>query len=208
MESATSVEKLPVELSNALRLELDPGEALRWCGRPDPGRVFRSVLPLSLLMALFFGGLGVGALVGSVRTYMELRGLVSPSMEKAGWGSLAMFAVIGAGMLGVGIVSLGFPFRERRGALRTVYAVTSTRIMVLLLDRNGRARTNVVEPSHPLHLSRREHARGIGTIYVYPRAQGTNNGSAAGASLTLVGVQNPREVERTIRLTFDPPGTR
>lgn len=198
------MEGLPAELREALRLELDPGERLRWCGQPDPGRVFRSYLPLAVLLALFLCGMGTGAVVGCVRMFLELRGLASPSIEKSSWGALFMFGAIGLGFLGVGLHCARLPFVERQGARLTAYVVTTTRVMMLRLDAKGRTRTNVVEPTHPLHLSRREFDGGLGTIYLYPRTQGASNGSVQSSSLTLVGVKEPREVERVIRMMFDP----
>lgn len=207
MEQSASMEHLPPELRAALELELDSSESLRWTGQPDPSRMFRIAAPLTAAIAVFFTFFGAGAVLASGRTYMELQGLVPVSREKPGWLAIVTLGIVGLAMLGGALGVAVQPFLERRRARRTVYAVTSTRVMCLRLSRTGRVQTNVVEPSHPLHLIRREHSGGIGTIYLYPRMQ-SSGGAISGASLTLVGVQNPREVERTIRLTFDPPGTK
>jgi hypothetical protein len=73
---------------------------------------------------------------------------------------------------------------------------------------DGRAHLTAFEPSHPLAIRRLEHTDGTGTIVLNPGAQLPGGGPAPRASMILVGVREPRVVERLIRQTFDPPGVR
>jgi hypothetical protein len=205
MDQTTSIEHLPPELRAALQLELDPGEALRWCGQPSPLHMFRAAIRPSVLGVVGFGFLGsmVGGL--AVKTFLELRGVLPITREQPGWAALVMMLIVALGMIAAAIGSAFYPNVARRKAGRIVYAVTTTRIISLHRSPTGHVQSDIVEPSHPLHLARREHDGGIGTICVYPRLQSSGN-AIPSSSLVLIGVQNPREVERTIRMTFDPPG--
>jgi hypothetical protein len=117
-----------------------------------------------------------------------------------------MAGVYGSAVLG-GLVALGAvavllsPWFAARRARRTVYAVTNTRVMRVVVGRGGAVKSAAVEPGHPLSVSRNEWSPDLGDVHLYPVAiQGQ-----ARAMLSLVGVRGPREVERMIRQTFDPP---
>lgn len=101
------------------------------------------------------------------------------------------------------------PWIEIARARRTIFALTNTRVFILEMTTDGRANLTAFEPSHPLAISRVEHRGGTGTValnlppYDPGRAQ-----SQTSASIVLVGVREPRVVERLIRQTFDPPAVK
>ena len=76
------------------------------------------------------------------------------------------------------------------------------RVLIVTFDRRGRRRCRSVEPGHPLTLQRIEHRDGSGTILIHPNGAERERR----AELVLAGVPSPREVDRLIRRTFNPPG--
>jgi hypothetical protein len=197
------------ELAQALRLELDEGETLRWCGQPSPDRVFRKFFLSHMPIAALFGGFAILPIVGFVSTMREVAD--SKSMDASGpsdlpTGMLILFGCLLVLLAALVVTAMRHPFAERRRAKNTIYALTNTRVFTVLLHNDGRVKAEAVEPGHPLRIQRREHKDRTGDILLYPRGQSDQPGSAVTASLTLIGVSDPRTVERLIRTTFDPPG--
>lgn len=207
------INALPPHLRDVLTRELDPGEELRWCGQPDPRRERLRVLPS--FIGLSVGLLLFGSLIGSIAISIarELKGmepLIAPSQSPS-WGSVwiagafavtLMFAGVLAGIVG--------PLHQASMARRTIHALTPTRIVTIRLSRRGVPSVEAIEPGHPLHIRRRMLASGpgggLGDVLIYPRSH--DSGSLGSkAQLALYGITDAREVERLIRVTFDPPGT-
>lgn len=206
---ADPIETLRPELAKALRLELDEGETLRWCGQPSPDRVFWKSLRVYMPIAALFGGFAILPIAGFVSTMREVAD--STALSASGpsdlpAGTLIVFGCLLVVLLVLIVTALRHPFAERRRAKNIIYAVTNTRVFTVFLHNDARVTTEAVEPGHPLQLLRREHKDGTGDVLLYPRARTDQPGSAVTASMILVGVSEPRTVERLIRTTFDPPG--
>ncbi len=199
------IERLPPELQAALQAEIDPEEELRWCGRPDAGRASRRLMSgvvLFALIAMLFGGM---ALFAAWSTRAELIGGDMSSHRRGDavptWGAVWLMGLLGTAIFSAGAVGGPlFLVSIHRAATRTVYALTDTRVFSVVLNRRGLARISSMEPGHPLFINRSEGRNGRGDIHLYPgRGQ-------QGAAMSLIGVERPRDVERLIRSTFDPPG--
>jgi hypothetical protein len=206
---ADLIDTLRPELAKALRLELDEGETLRWCGQPSPDRVFWRLFPIHMIVTALFGGFAILPIAGFVSTMREIAD--SKALGATGPSDLPTGMLIALGCLlvffpALAIASARRPFAERRRARNIIYAVTNTRVFTVFLHNDARVTTEAVEPGHPLQLLRREHKDGTGDVLLYPRARSDQPGSAVTASMILVGVPDPRTVERLIRTTFDPPG--
>ncbi len=195
---------LPHELREALDREIDPGESLRWCGQPDPRRMWMSVLPIfafvgTLLLALS----GITAFI-AISIWLEVRAV---GREGDGVPGIGVFLTMSFLVLLGGAWCWRRPWVERSKATRTVFAVTNTRVFIVHARSDGRANLNAYEPAHPLGISRTEHSDGTGTIALNPGPQVPGEPGPR-ASLVLLAVREPRVVERLIRQTFDPPGVR
>lgn len=195
---------LPEAIRQALRAEIDPGESLRWCGMPLVSRMTGRILPASVaigVLGVFFGGAFL-RLALSVRA--QLLGVETvPPGEHPSWEGVLLSIALGALLVLASVLGpIGSIVLTARRARRTVFAVTGTRVFKLWLDGRGRARTVVVEPSHPLSLSRHDLAGGRGDLHLYPRA--VQPTSMPISLLPLIGIADVREVERLIRATFDP----
>jgi hypothetical protein len=194
---------LPPELREALDREIDPGESLRWCGQPDPRRMWIRVLPIfavfgSLMLALS----GIATFIAT-SIWLEVRA-VAREDQALGIGfflTMSLLVLLGSAWC------WRRPWVERHKATQTIFAVTNTRVFILQALSDGRSNLNAYEPAHPLGISRTEHNDGTGTIALNPGPQIAGEPGPR-ASLVLVGVREPRMVERLIRQTFDPPGVK
>ena len=194
---------LPAGHAAALRRELDENEQLLWAAVPVAWRAALPQLVACLLVVVVFGFMAVAVSVATVQTVRELQavkataGVATP--RPTVWGLIG--GVVGVlclyGVLAwVVLEAISVIGRARR----TVYAVTNTRILSLSFETSGRARCSSLEPRHPLALRRTENRDGSGTVLVHP----SPSGETRSAGIALVGVPQPREVDRLIRKTFDP----
>lgn len=189
------------DMKAALHTELDPGESLRWSGKPNPQRMFRSAIPQMISMMLTSGVLAGLATYVVVLTWMEVSRIrpVPPGQVQPSMVSVYLFAGF-AILLWVGFAfSVRHPFSTSAKARRTVYALTNTRVLIVYIATDGRVRLDSIEPGHPLRLRRKDHGDGTGDIFVHPAPDGRTS------QFSLAATPNPREVDRLIRETFDPP---
>jgi hypothetical protein len=199
--SADPTDALPRDLREAILAEIDPGETLRWCDRPRASRVFRSAILPALVLFLLLGAFGGGFIALGLSTWHELRESGMPRTAQGdGMGTVFGTMVVGSLIVAGSLLTLTIPWFSRQKALRTVYAVTDTRVLRLIRSRSGSVQLTAVEPGHPLSISRMEHRDGSGDIALYPSPANRKH-----AQLTLAATPRPREVERLIRTTFDPP---
>jgi hypothetical protein len=202
--SSDSLSAIPEPLRGLLRQELDPAEMLRWCGKPNADRVFKSATPLapaaSLVIAAFAGPMTWLCVVISLGV-SEIRPSSSGQPEST-WTTLVVAALL-TGALRVFALAAGRQqWADRDLARRAVYAVTNTRIPILRTNPAGLIRTDVIEPGHPLRIQRHDHDDGTGDIILlYPVQQSRQS------QFCLAAKPEPRAVERLIRNTFDPPSS-
>lgn len=179
------------DLNAVLAAELDAGETLRWSGSPDPAQAFRDMIaPASYLagLCLLFLGLGV---VGGREAWRR-----APIDWVTALVDATFLVLIVAAMVFVAVQ----PWKAAARARRTIYAITSTRLMSVEVRRHGRTHIIAVEPAHPLYTIRTDTGTQRGNIALL-------RGHGAQPIIRLQGVSNPREVERLIRATFDPPAS-
>ncbi len=204
---ADPADHIPAHLREALRAEIDPGETLRWCGQPSPVRAFRRMVVLAVLGVISFGGIGVLLVLGARSVWLELHGL-EPIIQWTSKGEQPRYTMVWitlgfASLMGVGVLCVAcLPWWAAERARRTVFAVTSTRIITLEVNED-RSLVRSLEPGHPLHIQRTDVGGSVGNITLYPHT-GQRSGGGIGA-LSLIGVSEARQVERLIRATFDPP---
>lgn len=198
-----AMKTLPSGHADALRRELDENEQLLWAAVPVAWRVAIGQFLACVFLACIFGFAAVVCMVGTVEIWRELNEVrrdarVDPASST--YFRLLAVLVFCAGLSGVVIWLLLEAACILGRARRTVYAVTNTRILSLSFETSGLARCSSLEPRHPLALRRTENRDGSGTVLVHP----SPSGETRSAGIALVGVPNPREVDRLIRKTFDP----
>lgn len=190
-------------LRAALAAETDDGEPLRWSGFPSPelaARVMWRRLLFLVVIGAFFGLLFLLLSAATAREFHLAQSGVRPWTHTTprGWDPAINQAAMGALFL---ISSVVGPWiaacLARAEARRTIYALTNTRLIRIQLSRKGEPKVFSVEPGHPLSIQRTLHPNGRGDIHLYPPA----------GLMQFIGIEEPRNVERLIRETFDPPGS-
>lgn len=204
---ADTTDHIPAHLREPLLTEIDPGETLRWCGQPSPARAFRRRMVLAGLSAFFFGAISTLFFFVARSIWQELHGLEpiipwTKDGQRPDYFAVWMSVAFATFMAVLAVCCASLPWSAAREARRTVYAVTSTRILKLEIVR-GHARVRSLEPGHPLHIQRSDVGGSVGDIILHPHT-GERSGGGIGA-LSLIGVSKARQVERLIRATFDPP---
>jgi hypothetical protein len=189
-------------MRDLLAREIDHTETLRWSGQPDAQHAFRWAVPGAIVGSLLFSGGAVAVAFACRHLWREATGVIPVAIgAKPSMGGVYALAAFAAFFLLIALLCALMPWFARAKARRTIYGLTDTRVMKVVLGRSGNVATEAVEPAHPLAISRQDHAPSLGDVFIYPRqASGRTFGQIA-----LMGVENPREVERLIRHTFDPP---
>ncbi|MBX3359206.1 MAG: hypothetical protein KF745_12355 [Phycisphaeraceae bacterium] len=195
---------LPAPLREALLAEIDPGETLRWCGQPSARRAFWTTAGPAAFFCAVLSAFSVFLFVGSVLSWQQLHG-IDPLIQwsrpgdrptnSAVWWSASLGTFFTLFSLAVALA----PWYSARQARRTVYALTTTRVLKLEVKRPQRAILDALEPDHPLQIRRVDIGDGRGDVLLYP------GGQRGHARMTLTGITDARQVERLIRATFDPP---
>lgn len=200
----TVASSLPPDMAEALRKELDPDEDVRWCGQPDAQRAFRRAIPMAVLItfALLTGSVLI-ALQG-LSLFQQLHG-IEPSIWRGDRTPSDVHATplvtLAVALALCAVVAAWWPWRTCAVARRTVYGVTSSRVLVLVLNRHGNATVEAVVPRHPLVTRRVNRGGGSGDIDLFPHAGGERG--PPGTALSLLFVDDAISVERLIRQTFD-----
>lgn len=198
----TVASSLPPDIAEALRKELDPGEDVRWCGQPDPGVVFRRQVPTAALMGVLLLGFVTLCFALGYSTLQELRGiepLLGRSERPPGYGQVYFAFGLGLFVALWILPATATPWAKESAARRTIYAVTRTRVLKVVVSGRGVPTVTAVEPSHPLHLRREGLDTNKGDILLYPRSADKTS-----SMLTLEAINDARTVERLIRQCFDP----
>lgn len=192
-------------LYERLAAELGPGEALLWSAQPGVRRLKAFVG----VMGCFGGALvlmGGMAIFGAVMSGQGLRSAGSAGGGQAGGLSVAYIVTGAFWALGVVLALAGLltivlgPAVLRRRLRRTVYAVTTTRVLELSIRWGGRVLVQEIVPTQNLNLVRLDYADGTGSLVLQPHAGGEDR--AAHATLRFINIDDARGVARLIRETF------
>lgn len=174
----------------AVEAELRPGERIVWCGQPNPRRLAWQSLPLVLFgipwtaFALFWmWGASAGAM-------------------KFDDGPSRVFPLFGLPFVLIGFGLLGSPIWGWRRALRTVYAITTGR--VLILHVGARTLVEAYEAPGFDQLERTEGASGEGDLYFARERYRDRDGDARSRRIGFIGIPEVRRVEELLRKTLGP----
>jgi len=143
---------IPAKVREDLLREMGPDEQMRWFGQPRPGSFMLGSLGLVLFgipwtAFAFFWSAGAA-------------GFQIPDLENPDWTML--FPLWGLPFIVVGLGMLSSPLWAYRRAIRTAYAITNKRAIIL---EGGRSRIiRSIAPESFAHLVRRERSGGRGDI--------------------------------------------
>ena len=179
-----------VQIEQVALSQIDPGERLLWSGAPAPGSAAVSALPSTLFGIPFFA-FACFWIWGAWSATSAARGPGGPPAPFMFFPLFGLpFAIVGLGLV------LG-PLWAYLGALRTVYAVTERRAVIIggLRARSVRSFT----PADIRDVTRIERADGSGTLYFATRSFATNNGLTKQRRIGFTGIPEVRRVEKLIR---------
>lgn len=193
----------PMQVEQIAQGQLDGGERLLWSGTPDAGATALAALPVSLF----------GIPFGAFATFWIWTAFTTTSRLSRGRGPWILFPLFGVPFLLVGLGMLTAPLWVWRAAKRTVYAVTSKRVLIITAGANRGVRS--YGPADLGNLVRVERADGRGSLsfgggFAAGGAWPTNGmvvrvGPTGTLSrVTLVGIPDVREVEHLIRENLLP----
>lgn len=194
----TALNHLPPELTKALKRETQ-GEIIRWVGRPKPSTTFLKAMPIwimgipwSAVTFTIFGAMLLAALSDKPPGHS-----VDPwelTMMRAGLLFTGVFALIGAGML-------GYPFWAAWKARQTVYAITSERLLSLVVGKTVTTRSTW--PNMIGQIERKEARDGSGSLSIVTGHKKDSEGDTVIQTEELIGVDNVAAAERQL-LEFAP----
>jgi len=181
------------EARERLGRELEPDERLLWSGRPRPWHLVRAALPIAafaipwITFSLFW-------MVGAVDSR-------APAVRAGG---LAVFPVLGIPLVLLGMLMLFSPLWALSQARRTLYAVTSRRLLILVSGRSPSLRS--FDPRTLAPLQRFDRTDGTGDLLFpdqtllnatrgYSRLQAMHTG--------FIGITDAHSVHDLIRSTFN-----
>lgn len=179
----------PIEV---MQDEMRPGERLVWADRPDPGRLAVSALPMSFF-GLFFFGFAVFWMVGAWQT-----------MDGSESGFFVLFPLFGLPFLLVGLGIVLAPLWVYMHAHKTVYAITSQRLII----KKGRT-VKTYEPEEIEKVERTDHKNGLGDVIFareLHRTRGRHGSRTRIRKVGFLGVLNARQVEDAVRKLKDSAG--
>jgi len=179
---------LPERLQTLLQSELQPHERILWSGQPDPSRMARkNIVPF--LVGLGFFTLPTIALVSSLNKG-EFDVFSADVIAAA-----LFFAVFGA----IGLLTMFSPLWAWRIARKTIYAITSSRVLILKVKPFTSAYDVIVHDRADLYsVSRKQRANGSGDLLL-----DGHQGANIIDNHSFIGIPDVRNVERILTTMRD-----
>jgi len=176
---------IPNDLRTRIERELEPGEKIVWTDMPAP----KFFTPASTSLFVF----GVFVTGFAVYWICSAAGFKIPDFKKGS----DFFPLFGLPMIFIGLGMLSTPVWAYRKALRTVYAVTDKRAIII---EGGWVTTIRSFPPDKLHdVYRKERRDGSGDVILERREWAHSGGTPQMQETGFLRIKNPREVERMLR---------
>ena len=172
----------------AIQGELGPDESLLWSGRPDPVRSSRGAYGC-WIFAIPWTGFTVFWMLGAA-------GLLFPGPKH---GSV-VFALFGMPFLLVGLAMLSAPYWAFRSAKKTIYAVTSKRLIIMSEGPFRSVKSFYNEDIGSLE--RRERPDGTGDLVFARNTWRDSDGDRRSSETAFTGIRDVRAVEQLVYRTF------
>ena len=167
---------LPSKAETRLRAELNSDEKLLWNGQPFAIRAWPLRIPL-VLFGIPWTAFSVFCIISVIQTPRH-----TPSRQDPVLLSYAPFILFGLWML-------ASPWWMRRGARKTVYALTDKRALILSPSWRGVIQVRGIPPEHLPDRTRTQNPDGSGSL-VFTRLTTTRYSSKGGTTVVTVGFDN------------------
>lgn len=183
----------PSEAQFMVQSELQPGESLQWTGTADAGRSALSALPAAIFGIPFAGF----ALFWMTAAFRGTHAMSKSASSNPIAGVFSFFPLFGLPFLLIGLGIVFAPLLVYRKALKTVYAVTDKRVLVITDGRNRTTRS--CTPADIISVDHRERAGGTGDVIIRTNSVVPyGNNSLSQMTIGLLGVNNVKEVARLV----------
>jgi len=175
---------IDTELQRIALSELEDGENLLWCGRPNAKRAFVASLAIFLFaipwtaFALFWmwGASGFG---------------------KAPDGFNIIFSLFGVPFVLIGFAMMAMPYWAYRKAQKTIYALSDRRVVII---EGGKSKTVHSYGRGDLGtIKRTELADGSGDLTFAQKHSTDSDGDRRTTDISLIGIPQVRSVEQMLR---------
>jgi hypothetical protein len=170
------------ETDEAFESEIEPGEKILWQGRPDATRAGLKLVPV-LVFAIPWLAFSIFWVVGAADYKV-------PDLSKPG----GFFPLFGLPFVLVGLFLLSVPYLGYRTAQRTVYAVTSKRVLILILGRTRKTTSYYPKDVKALEVTVRSNGKGdvVFAREIWRGRRGSTNTTPIG----FFGIDDPEAVKR------------
>jgi hypothetical protein len=167
--------------------EVEPGERLRWAGRPDPLRptlmsfgIYFFAIPWTAFAVFWmWGAAGFGT---------------RPVRPDGPW---MLFPLFGLPFVLIGLGMLSAPFWAYRKAARTIYAVTNKRLLIITTGRTRSVETYA--PQDIQFVERTERPNGSGDVLFATCYNTDSDNRPRSTKVGFFGIPGVRDVERLVR---------
>ena len=177
-----------MEMERELRRELAAGEQIIWSGLPDPRR-----MRLAFVIWLFAIPWTLFSLAW---TGIALSAVLSGKGENAGLWWTWIFPLWGTPFIAVGLYMLSMPFRIRAALGRSIYALTSQR--VLQVETGKTRKVTAVALSQLGAVSRTEGKDGWGTLSIVTGSHVDSDGDRVTDKFEFHQVPDVARLERLL----------
>lgn len=199
--------QIPYETGRLLNAELASGETVLWSAQPQP----RLLTPQSIGLVLFgipwtaFAVFWIVMASGITNGFhSQPPGYPAPS-RPAPFGFFPLiFPLFGLPFVLVGLGMLSSPYWQRRKALKTVYAVTGRRALILEPNWRGSTTIRSIAPEQLKDRTRTQNPDGSGTL-IFTRLTTVSSGGEGGTTtqtVGFVGIPDVKAVDDLLGQTF------
>ncbi len=172
--------------------ELEAGEKMLWTGQPDPKRLSKKAILISLF--------GIPWTAFALFWVVAAAGFKLPDFSSLSDGFHAVFPLFGIPFVLVGLGMFTAPYWAYRSAKRTVYAITNRRALVISFGRSKRVQSYFEQDI--TDISRVERADGSGNLIFRTEETTDNKGNARLNQIGFFGISEVRQVEKILLDVF------
>lgn len=172
--------------------ELEPGERLLWSGQPDPKRLSKKAILISLF--------GIPWTAFAIFWVVAAAGFKLPDFSSLSGGFQSVFPLFGIPFVLIGLGMFAAPYWVYRSAKRTVYAITNRRALVISFGRAKSVQSYFEQDV--CDISRVERADGSGNIIFRTEETTDRKGNSRLNQIGFFGIPEVRRVERVLLDAF------
>lgn len=190
MPQTSRLRAVPDSLRDFVSREVGRDEEVRWMGQPRPWRYAVGSVPIFLF--------GIPWTAFAVFWIYGAAGFKVPEFKHG----FDFFPLFGVPFVLVGLGMLSSPLWQMRRARRTLYMVTSRRVLIFSGGRTMAVRSIV--PEQLSEIQRRERGDGSGDIFFGPSsplhvAASVHPGMAEQFAVAFLGIEDVQRVEQLLR---------